>query len=554
MSALPSTPACSVKPTVVLACASDDAVAMAKVLRRLVERGVRVDVVAGVDYDVRPFQDALVRGTTRTVYVICRSDDLDAFQVDRLRTAAQNAKVTSDRLVLVPFDPELPIDFAETVLRYLAENGRMVRRVTRELPPVPVVGPRHSTSLDLAIVSMTTPPLRRATALLGETSASVAKTVTPLVAAPVVAAPVVAAPVVVAPVVAAPVVAAPVVSKPMPARVIAAPLVGAPTLAAPKVASTSAVAIPSGVANDESFFRLVLDATPANEGDAAMDFEDDFDDAITNVITLQADSMRLMTGVTTPMVGPTLPAPAPAPPAMIETAVAIVDLDAAAAATRPDWPQVAMAPTTPVQSEPSTASLSLSNALGEAFPSSRRAPAKRLAAAMAIAAAALATIVGIGRAQPEAAPASAQAWTRAATAAAVTSSQRGSAAATATSQDARPTPIETTAVMAAIEARTIRALDGLFVAVPKTAAMRRLPAALHCRDLVIAGLSNWRLPSADEIALLGGAGFVPDDSIWWRGGKKVRKPRVQWTGKRVRSQAAKKTAAARTVCVHALEL
>jgi len=551
MSAVHSSPTPSVKPTVVLACASDDAVAMTKVLRRLVERGVRVDVVAGVDFDMRPFQDALARGTTRTVYVICRSDDLDAFQVDRLRTAAQNAKVSSDRLVLVPFDPELPIDFAETVLRQLAEDGRMVR-VTRELPPVPAVGPRHSTSAELSLVA-TGPSLRRATALLGAPPEAKPVETKPIEAKPVVTTPLARIPVVKALVAKPAVVAAPPIdpspTKPLPTRVIAAPVVGAPSLAAPRV--TSATAIPTGMQSDDSFFRLVVDATPANENGPAMDFDDAFDDAITNVITLQAETMRLMAGVATPMAGPASPIPpAPPPPATVETAVAIVDLHATA--TAPDWPQVPVEPPARTQSEPSTASLSLADGLGESFAPARRGLSTRLGIAMAIAAGVLATIVGVGRSVGAAAP-SAESWTKPAKSLAVTGREPGSAATIAGL--AAPGPAaEMPAVMAALEARTIRALDGLFVTIPQAPAMRRAAATTHCRDLVIAGLTSWRLPTADEIALLGHAGFVPDDSIWWRGGKKVKKPRVEWTGKRVRQQSAKKTAAARTVCVHAVAL
>jgi hypothetical protein len=176
---------------------------------------------------------------------------------------------------------------------------------------------------------------------------------------------------------------------------------------------------------------------------------------------------------------------------------------------------------------------------------------KRVGIAMAIAAGVLATIVGVGRAASDDATATAQPWTRSATALAVTSQASGSA----TAGDAALAPsVPTPAVMAALESRTIRALDNLFVAVPTAPALRRGAAATHCRNLVVAGLANWRLPSANEIAVLGDAGFVPADSTWWIGGKKVRKPRVEWTGKRTRSQSAKKTSAARAVCVHAVQL
>lgn len=551
MSAVQPIPTPLVKPTVVLACASDDATAMAKVLRRLVERGVRVDVVAGVDFDVRPFQEALARGTSRTVYVICRSDDLDAFQVDRLRTAAQNAKVTSDRLVLVPFDPELPIDFAETVLRQLAENGRVVRRVTREVPPPPVVGPRRTTVTDLSVVA-TGPAARRVTAMLGKPSGTkpAVKTTTPVpTAAPIIAPPVVASG------------AKPAAAKPMPARIIAAPVVGAP-IAPPTLAKASTNAITSAMPTEESFFRLVLDATPANQPRTPMAFDDglddEFDDAITSVIALQADSMRVMSGVATPMAGPTsavdAPAPAPPLPVLVETAVAFVDLQGAdpAAATKPDWPQVEMPAAAPVQSEPSTASLSLAEGLGQSFPLARRGANKRLGIALAIAAGVLATIVGVSRS--DVAPATTQSWTGKAHPIAVTTRELDAASAATELAAAQGPVVETPAVMAALEARTIRALDGLFVAVAKAPTMRRGAATAHCRDLVIATMTNWRLPTAGEIGLLGEAGFVPQDSTWWLGGKKVRKPRVEWTGKRVRPQSAKKTAAARTVCVHALAL
>jgi hypothetical protein len=264
-----------------------------------------------------------------------------------------------------------------------------------------------------------------------------------------------------------------------------------------------------------------------------------------------------MSGVATPMAGPTVPveAPAPPPPAIVETAVGIVDLcPDPAAVTKPDWPQVPIAAAPPVQSEPSTASLVLSDGLEDAFAPSRRG-ARRLGVALAIAAGVLATIVGVSRSVDEAPPASAHSWAATAGPLAVTRiDPRAAADGTANAATASTPTVPTPAVIAALEGRKIRAFDGLFVATAKAAPMRRGAATSHCRNLAIAGLVHWRLPSADEIALLGDAGFVPADSTWWQGGKKIRKPRVEWTGKRVRTQAAKKTAAARTLCVHAVEL
>jgi hypothetical protein len=115
--------------------------------------------------------------------------------------------------------------------------------------------------------------------------------------------------------------------------------------------------------------------------------------------------------------------------------------------------------------------------------------------------------------------------------------------------DAETEPLPATAVMAALAARRIRALDGLLVTFPEIPPMRLASAAKRCRDLVVDGIDGWRLPTMDELTALGGAHFVAADTIWWRTGVKLRQPRVQWTGKSARALGASRTTDARTLCV-----
>ncbi|MBC8068838.1 MAG: hypothetical protein IAG13_10940, partial [Deltaproteobacteria bacterium] len=116
-------PAAPTKPTVVLACSTADAVALPRVLKRLVDVGVRVDVCAGVELDARPLQRALARGNTRTSYAICRSRELDGDQLDRLYRLACDAGIPNDRLAVLRFEVERPDELTGALLQRLADHG-----------------------------------------------------------------------------------------------------------------------------------------------------------------------------------------------------------------------------------------------------------------------------------------------------------------------------------------------------------------------------------------------------------------------------------------------
>ncbi|MEM6992585.1 MAG: hypothetical protein AAF721_18880 [Myxococcota bacterium] len=103
-------------------------------------------------------------------------------------------------------------------------------------------------------------------------------------------------------------------------------------------------------------------------------------------------------------------------------------------------------------------------------------------------------------------------------------------------------------VHAALAQREIRGLDALLVAPSSTRRVRRKDAAAQCNALERAGRSDWRLPSAPELAALGSAGFVAPRVAWWTRGSK-RKALATWNGKKVRRRAAKRRTTAKTICV-----
>lgn len=116
-------PGAAAKPTVVLACSTADAAGLAKVLKRLVEAGVRVDVCAGIEVDARALQRALARGDARTSYVLCRGRDLDGVQLEHLYRLVRQSGVPTERAPVLRFEPHRADELASTVLQRLGEHG-----------------------------------------------------------------------------------------------------------------------------------------------------------------------------------------------------------------------------------------------------------------------------------------------------------------------------------------------------------------------------------------------------------------------------------------------
>jgi hypothetical protein len=98
---------------------------------------------------------------------------------------------------------------------------------------------------------------------------------------------------------------------------------------------------------------------------------------------------------------------------------------------------------------------------------------------------------------------------------------------------------------------TIRALQGLLVAIEGDTSMHGVVARKHCEKLYVAGLSDWRVPTRAELEVLASGGFLPANTTWWHDGDAKEKPRARWDGTRMHTMAPAPKAAARTVCVHA---
>jgi hypothetical protein len=158
------------RPIVVLACAGDDAAAMAPVIRGLVAQGVRVDVVAGIDVDVRPLEAALDRNSSRALYVVCDTEALDGRQLDVLRLAAQCSGVDHHHLAILPFAGHAPEVFVASLQPRLSRLGfvgyapsqpRSTRRATQAISarpvPAPVAAPPVAAPLAAAPTIATAP-------------------------------------------------------------------------------------------------------------------------------------------------------------------------------------------------------------------------------------------------------------------------------------------------------------------------------------------------------------------------------------------------------------
>lgn len=96
---------------------------MVEVARGLIALGVRVDVVAGVDVDARPLELALEQHDGNALWVLCRSEMLDDFQLELLALTVRATEVASAQVLALPFDPDAIGTFVSLVQRRLASLG-----------------------------------------------------------------------------------------------------------------------------------------------------------------------------------------------------------------------------------------------------------------------------------------------------------------------------------------------------------------------------------------------------------------------------------------------
>ena len=95
----------ALRPVVVLACAASDAAHVTPVVRALVGHGAKVELVPGVDNQVRPLERAVERYGDQALYVLCHSEALDRYQGDLLELTVRAGEVGVGRLMSAWFDP-----------------------------------------------------------------------------------------------------------------------------------------------------------------------------------------------------------------------------------------------------------------------------------------------------------------------------------------------------------------------------------------------------------------------------------------------------------------
>ena len=81
--------------TVVLCCAAENRGQLGGVLENLGKEGLSVDVVSGVDLDSNLLATAIKRNKKAALYVLCRSEDLDRFQVSLLRQVLRTGNISN---------------------------------------------------------------------------------------------------------------------------------------------------------------------------------------------------------------------------------------------------------------------------------------------------------------------------------------------------------------------------------------------------------------------------------------------------------------------------
>lgn len=136
------------RPTVVLACSGPEAGAIVEVARALIADGVRVDVVAGVDLDSRPIELALEQHSGNTLWVLCRSEHLDEYQLELLLLTVRASEVPEEHVIALPYDQDASSTFVALVRRRLTTLAWIGAEpevpAPRREPTVPTLAPDAS--------------------------------------------------------------------------------------------------------------------------------------------------------------------------------------------------------------------------------------------------------------------------------------------------------------------------------------------------------------------------------------------------------------------------
>ncbi len=111
------------RPVVVVACAHADAAALTPVVRGLVARRLRVDLVPVADDDMQPFEAAVEQFAAGATYVVCQSESLDRYTADQCELTVRAAEIPDARLISAPYDPADPDAFVSAVWERASEGS-----------------------------------------------------------------------------------------------------------------------------------------------------------------------------------------------------------------------------------------------------------------------------------------------------------------------------------------------------------------------------------------------------------------------------------------------
>lgn len=149
---------------VVIASSAADAVYLTPTVRKLVARGMRVDLVAGIDVDPKPLEVAVERYGKSATYVLCLSPSLDQGERELLELIMRSSEADDDRLISTMFSPGI-IDGLVSLVWSRSRGGTSGEFVAIDEAPAPepdAPEPVQRTSSSVIVNAPEAAPSRRA--------------------------------------------------------------------------------------------------------------------------------------------------------------------------------------------------------------------------------------------------------------------------------------------------------------------------------------------------------------------------------------------------------
>ena len=134
-----SAPARPARPMVVIASSASDAAYLTPTVRKLVARGMRVDLVAGIDVDPRPLEVAVETYGKKATYVLCLSPSMEPRERELLELIVRSSEADDQRLISTMFSPDV-VDGLVSLVWARSRGGTSGEFVAIEDPPAPDAG------------------------------------------------------------------------------------------------------------------------------------------------------------------------------------------------------------------------------------------------------------------------------------------------------------------------------------------------------------------------------------------------------------------------------